>query len=289
MTTDAKATANTPPNSTDLTLDQLQQVQSKDALAGQVIVVTGAGDGIGKAAALDFASAGAHVVLIGRTQQKLEAVYDQIEANTQTEPIILPMDLNELTSDAALELTHGIEQTYGRLDGLLLNASVLGDKMSITQYPPKVWDTVMQVNLNSAFYLTQALLPLLEAGPHGRVIYTTSSVGRKGRAYWGAYAISKFATEGLMQTLADELQNISTVRVHCINPGGTRTAMRAKAYPGEDPLTMPEPSAHMPLYRFLLSPSSQAFHGISWDARDSLPNKACTPVTDQSTYSRSRL
>jgi NAD(P)-dependent dehydrogenase (short-subunit alcohol dehydrogenase family) len=252
----------------ELTLDQLQQAQTNDALTGQVIVVTGAGDGIGKAAALDFASAGANVVLIGRTQDKLEAVYDQIEANTQTEPIILPLDLNDLTIDAARELAHGIEETYGRLDGLLLNASVLGDKMSIAQYPAKSWDTVMQVNLNSAFYLTQALLPLLEVSQNGRILYTTSSVGRKGRAYWGAYAVSKFATEGLMQTLADELGNISRVRVHCINPGGTRTAMRAKAYPGEDPMTMPAPEAHMPLYRYLVSSLSQNFNGVSWDARD---------------------
>ncbi|WP_084649383.1 YciK family oxidoreductase [Saccharospirillum impatiens] len=255
---------------TDLTLDHLQQAQTNDALSGQVIVVTGAGDGIGKAAALDFASAGAHVVLIGRTQDKLEAVYDQIEATTQTEPIILPLDLNDLTTESAQELAHGIEQTYGRLDGVLLNASLLGDKMSITQYPPKVWSTVMNVNLNSAFHLTQALLPLLEVSPAGRIIYTTSSVGREGRAYWGAYAVSKFATEGLMQTLADELKNISRVRVHCINPGGTRTAMRAKAYPGEDPKTVPAPESHMPLYRYLLSPLSQDFHGISWDARDCL-------------------
>ncbi len=259
-----------PLTRSDLTLDRLNQAQTPDALAGQVIVVTGAGDGIGKAAALDFASAGAHVVLIGRTQEKLEAVYDQIEATTQTEPIILPLDLNELTTEAAQELAHGIEQTYGRLDGVLLNASVLGDKMSIAQYPPKVWNTVMNVNLNSAFHMTQALLPLLEASQNGRIVYTTSSVGREGRAYWGAYAVSKFATEGLMQTLADELQNISRVRVHCINPGGTRTAMRAKAYPGEDPKTVPAPEVHMPLYRYLLSPHSQDFNGISWDARDYL-------------------
>lgn len=254
----------------DLGLDDLYQAQTTDALAGQVIIVTGAGDGIGKAAALDFASAGAHVVLIGRTQEKLEAVYDQIEANTQTEPIILPLDLNELTTESAQELAHGIEQTYDRLDGLLLNASVLGDKMSIAQYPPKVWNTVINVNLNSAFYMTQALLPLLETSPNGRIVYTTSSVGRESRAYWGAYAVSKFATEGLMQTLADELQNISRVRVHCINPGGTRTGMRAKAYPGEDPQTVPAPEVHMPLYRYLLSPLSQGYNGISWDARDFL-------------------
>lgn len=257
----------------ELTREDINLAQTDKALSGQVILVTGAGDGIGKAAALDFARAGAHVVLVGRTQDKLEAVYDQIEETTDTRPILLPVDLAAINIDNARELAYGIDQTYGRLDGVLLNASVLGDKMSIAQYPPKSWDTVMQVNVNSSFYLTQALLPMLEAAENGRLIYTTSSVGRKGRAYWGAYAVSKFATEGLMQTLADELENISRVRVHCINPGGTRTAMRAAAYPGEDPATVPAPEAHMPFYRYLMSAHSQAFHGISWDARDFLSEK----------------
>lgn len=261
--------ADTPSNPA-LTRNDLEASQTQDALKDQVILVTGAGDGIGQAAALDFARAGAHVVLVGRTQSKLEAVYDRIEEETDTQPIILPVDLADLTIENARELAYGIEQNYGRLDGVLLNASLLGAKMSIAQYPADTWDKVMQVNVNSCFYLTQALLPLLEAADHGRLIYTTSSVGRQGRAYWGAYAVSKFATEGLMQTLADELKNISRVRTHCINPGGTRTAMRAQAYPGEDPASVPAPEAHMPLYRFLMSRHSQELHGLSVDAREFL-------------------
>lgn len=261
--------ADTPTDRT-LTRTDLDQARSADALKNRVILVTGAGDGIGKAAALDFARAGAYIVLIGRTQSKLEAVYDQIEEETDTQPIILPVDLAELTIENARELAYGIEQNYGRLDGVLLNASLLGTKMSIAQYPADIWDKVMQVNVNSCFYLTQALLPLLNAAEHGRLIFTTSSVGRQGRAYWGAYAVSKFATEGLMQTLADELKNISSVRTHCINPGGTRTAMRAQAYPGEDPASVPAPEEHMPLYRYLMSEFSQDWHGLSVDARDFL-------------------
>ncbi|WP_108125503.1 YciK family oxidoreductase [Saccharospirillum mangrovi] len=257
--------------STQLTTADLALADSPDALQDKVIAITGAGAGIGQAMALDFARAGAHVVLIGRTQEKLEAVYDQIEAATQTQPILLPIDLADITPDNARELAFGIEQTYGRLDGLLLNASLLGDKMSIQQYSPTVWRKVMQVNLDSSFYLSQALLPLLMAGKHGRLIFTTSSVGRQGRGYWGAYAVSKFATEGLMQTLADEVGTISALRVHCINPGGTRTAMRAAAYPAEDPSEVPAPEAHAPFYRYLMSDHSQAFNGVSWDARDFLP------------------
>ena len=253
-----------------LTKADLASAQTADALKDQVILVTGAGDGIGKAAALDFARAGAHLVLVGRSQSKLEAVYDQIEEETETQPIILPLDLADLTLENARELAYGIEQNYGRLDGVLLNASLLGAKMSIAQYPADTWDKVMQVNVNSSFYLTQALLPLLQAAEYGRLIYTTSSVGRQGRAYWGAYAVSKFATEGLMETLADEIKNISSVRTHCINPGGTRTAMRAMAYPGEDPASVPAPEEHMPLYRYLMSRFSQELHGLSIDAREFL-------------------
>lgn len=254
-----------------LTQADLALASGSAALKDKVILVTGAGAGIGKAMALDFARAGAHLVLIGRTQEKLEAVYDQIEAETETQPIILPVDLADITPDNARELAHGIEQTYGRLDAVLLNASLLGDKMSIAQYSPTVWRKVMQVNLDSSFYLSQALLPLLQASSHGRLIFTTSSVGRKGRGYWGAYAVSKFATEGLMQTLADEVGSVSPLRVHCINPGGTRTAMRATAYPAEDPSEVPAPEVHTAFYRYLISEHSQAFNGISWDARDFLP------------------
>ena len=245
--------------------EQIHQLPD-DALRDNVILVTGAGDGIGKAAALSFASAGAHVILLGRTQDKLEQVYDQIEQSTETRPIIFPYDLNTLNPDIAREMAYAIEQEYGRLDGVLFNASALGSKMAIEQYPEQEWLDVMNTNVNSAFYLTKALLPLLKAADAGRILFTTSSVGRKGRAYWGAYAVSKFATEGLMQTLADELGAISPVRTFAVNPGGTRTAMRASAYPGEDPADVPPPEDHMPLYRFLMSEASEPYNGQSIDA-----------------------
>ncbi|WP_196158202.1 YciK family oxidoreductase [Reinekea sp. G2M2-21] len=251
-----------------------QQLKSRiDALPEQslrdkVILITGASDGIGKAAALDFAAQGAHLILIGRSQEKLEAVYDEIERSSDTRPIIFPYDLNTLSLEVAREMAYAIEQEYGRLDGVLFNASILGSKMSIAQYPEQEWMDVMNVNLNSSFYLTRALLPLLEASEHGRILFTSSSVGRKGRAYWGAYAVSKFATEGLMQTLADELGNTTNIRTFAVNPGGTRTNMRTSAYPGENPADVPEPSIHMPLYRFLMSSQSADLNGNSFDAKD---------------------
>lgn len=242
----------------------------ENALANKTILITGAGDGIGKAAALSFAKAGANVVLLGRTQDKLEAVYDEIEQSTNTKPIIFPYDLNTLNPDIAREMAYAIEQEFGTLDGLLLNASLLGSKMSISQYPEQEWLDVINTNVNASFYLTKAMIPLLQASNAGRILYTTSSVGRQGRAYWGAYAVSKFATEGLMQTLADELGTTTNIRTFAINPGGTRTAMRASAYPGENPKDVPLPEVHMPLYIFLMSELAQSHNGLSLDAYDYL-------------------
>lgn len=242
----------------------------KQALAGKTMLVTGASQGIGRAAAIDFAEQGANVILIGRNQSKLESVYDDIEQKTQTQPIIFPYDLNTLSLEVAKEMTYAIEQEFGQLDGLLLNAALLGSKMSIAQYPEQDWYDVMNVNVNSSFLLVQAMLPLLEASPAGRIGFTTSSVGRQGRAFWGAYAVSKFATEGLMQTLADELATTSNVSAFCINPGATRTAMRASAYPGENPESNPSPEQHMPLYRYLFSEQAQEINGLSIDAVDYL-------------------
>lgn len=248
-----------------------EQVHHSSALlTDKVILVTGASDGIGREAALSFAKLGAHVVLLARRQDKLEALYDEIEQTTNTRPIIYPYDLNTLDANIAREMAYAIEQEFGRLDGLLLNASLLGSKMSIAQYPEKDWVDVMNVNVNSSFYLTQAMLPLICASEQGRIIFTTSSVGRQGRSHWGAYAVSKFATEGLMQTLASELGNTTDVRTFAINPGGTRTTMRASAYPGENPSDVPHPEVHMPLYRFLMSNDSQPFNGLSLDAADYL-------------------
>lgn len=255
-----------------MALPNKEQLINSDSLnlKDRVILITGASDGIGKAAALDFAQRGAHVVLIARNQEKLEAVYDEIESKTDTRPILFPYDLNTLNPDIAREMAYAIEQEFGQLDGVLFNASALGSKMSIAQYPEQQWLDVINTNLNSSFYLTKAMLPLLEASPSGRILYTTSSVGRKGRAYWGAYAVSKFATEGLMETLADELKSTSNVKVFAVNPGGTRTAMRASAYPGENPESVPQPIEHMPLYSYLMSAASDECHGESINAYDYL-------------------
>lgn len=237
-----------------------------DLLRDRVVLVTGAGDGIGRVAALAYARHGADVVLLGRTRTKLEAVFDAVCAETGTRPVIAPADLARLDEAAADNLAQAIRDDYGRLDGILHNASMLGPRVPVAHYPADAWAEVMQVNAMAPVLLTRALLPLLEAAPDASIVFTSSGVGRVGRAYWGAYAVSKFATEGLSQTLADELENTGRVRVNALNPGGTRTAMRAAAYPAEDPMTLPEPEAHMDLYLWLMGPDSVGVTGRSIDA-----------------------
>ena len=238
-------------------------------LDDRVILVTGAGDGIGRAAALGFAEYGAHVVLLGRTEQKLEAVFDEIVAATETRPVVVPADLLHASEDAVTTLYHAIRREYARLDGILHNASLLGPREPIAGYPVQDWLEVMQVNVNAAFMLTRGLLPLLEEAPDASVLFTSSGVGRRGRANWGAYAVSKFAVEGLVEVLADELA--PSVRVNSLNPGATRTAMRAAAYPEEDPATLPSAEDHMRLYLYLMGSDSKGTTGRRFDARSWKP------------------
>ena len=236
-------------------------------LRNKTIVVTGAGDGIGRAAAMAYAAHGATVILVGRTESKLEQVYDQIEAAGYAKPALVPLDLRAVTEDNVIHLAAGLAQEFPHLDGLLHNASVLGERRPIESAGYASWQDVMQVNVNAQFLLTRHLLPLLQAAPAASIIYTSSSVGRTGRAYWGAYAVSKFATEGLMQVLADELENTSKVRVNSLNPGATNTAMRRTAYPAERPTDNPAPEDIMSTYLYLLGHDSIGTTGQAFNAR----------------------
>ncbi len=232
-------------------------------LKDKVIFITGAGDGIGRAVAKLFAHHGASVVLCGRTVKKLEAVYDEIEAEGDPQPAIFPLDLLTLTPATTNQLYTSLEKEFGRLDGLLHNAGVLGAMTSIENYDPQLWLEVMQVNVNAGFLLTATLLPLLRAGGDARCVFTSSGVVQRGQAYWGAYAISKFAIEGLMRVLAEETEGEAKIRVNCINPGRTRTRMRAQAYPAEDPQTLLSPEEIAPGYLYLFGPEGREIHGQS--------------------------
>lgn len=237
-----------------------------DLLAERVVLVTGAGDGIGRAAALAFAEHGANVVLLGRTRSKLEAVFDTIEAAGKTRPVVVPADLLSMDEDAALALADAISGEYGRLDGVLHNAGLLGPRTPLAHYPLAQWNDVMYANVGAAFALTKALLPLLDDSGDASIVFTSSGVGRRGRAHWGAYAVSKFAVEGMAEVLADEVAEAGRIRVNTLNPGATRTAMRAAAYPNEDPLSLPVPERHMGLYLYLIGPDSKGVHGQRFDA-----------------------
>ena len=238
-----------------------QYVAPPELLKGKTILVTGAGDGIGKAAALSFAKHGAIVILLGRTTSKLEALYDEITSAGYPEPIIHPMDLQYASEEDYKVLGTSIVEQFDCLDGLLHNAAVLGPRAPIEFYPHEAWMKVMQINVNAAYALNRALLPALQAAPSASVVFTSSSVGRKGRAYWGAYSVSKFAVEGLMQVLADELRQTSKVRVNSIDPGATRTSMRKDAYPAENPESLPSPEDKLPLYLYLMGDDSAGITG----------------------------
>ena len=238
-----------------------QLLPQADTLAGKTILVTGAGDGIGKAAALSFAQHGAEVLLLGRTEAKLEAVYDTIVAEGGVDPGIIPTDLAKAGHDDLITLAGELSSAIPKLDGLLHNASMLGDRKPLAQTSAALWHQVMQVNVNATFMLTQALLPMLEQAPLASVVFTSSGVGRRGRAFWGGYAVSKFATEGLMQVLADELGAISNIRVNSLNPGAVNTAMRRTAYPAEPPTTNPDPEALMQHWLYLMSDDSKDING----------------------------
>jgi NAD(P)-dependent dehydrogenase (short-subunit alcohol dehydrogenase family) len=238
-----------------------------DELGGKTILVTGAGDGIGRAAALSFARHGAEVLLLGRTEAKLEAVYDDIVAEGGQQPGIIPADLAQTSHDDLMALAAELSKSLAKLDGLLHNASILGDRKALAQTSAAKWHESMQVNVNAPFMLTQAVLPLLEQAPIASVLFTSSSVGRRGRAFWGSYAVSKFATEGLMQVWADELGGIGSVRVNSLNPGAVNTAMRRAAYPAEPPDTNPEPASLMATWVYLMSDASSGLNGQALNAQ----------------------
>jgi NAD(P)-dependent dehydrogenase (short-subunit alcohol dehydrogenase family) len=247
-------------------VDPRQYQPPPDALRDRVILVTGSGDGIGRAVALALAAHSATVVLSGRTVRKLEKTYDDIVAQGSPQPSIAPLDLEKALAGDYDTLADALTRNYGRLDGLLHNAGLLGQLCPIEHYDVPTWVRVMHVNVNAAFALTQVCVPLLKKSSDASVVFTSSNLGRRGRALWGAYAVSKAAIEGLSQVLADELQPAG-VRVNCINPVRARTNMRLQAYPAEDRSVLPEPAALVVPYLYLLGPASRGITGQSFDCQ----------------------
>ncbi|TBW56636.1 YciK family oxidoreductase [Marinobacter halodurans] len=239
-----------------------------DLLKDRIILVTGAGDGIGRCAAKTYAAHGATVILLGRTISKLESVYDEIEAAGHPQPAIVPMNLEGAAVKDYEEMAMTIEESFGQVDGILHNAGLLGQRTPIELYDPEIWEQVMRVNVTAPFLLSRALIPAMRKSDDASIVFVSSSVGRKARAYWGAYSVSKFALEGLSQLLADELDDERhNVRVNSLNPGATRTNMRAHAYPAENPDSNPTPEDIMPMFLYLMGPDSHGVTGQQLDAR----------------------
>ena len=250
-----------------MSTDPVSYEYAEGILEDRIVLVTGASDGIGKALAVHIAGLGAQILLHGRNTKKLENIYDQItNLKEAPRPSIVVLDLATADGDAYAALVDNIDQEFGRLDGLVHNAGILGQRLSIEQYEIADWQQVMHVNLTVPFVLTQALLPLLHQSAEPSIIFTSSGVGRVGKAFWGAYSVSKFGTEGLSQILADENRH-TPLRVNCINPGPIRTKMRLAAYPAENRDALKRPEDIMATYVYLLGPDSKGITGQSFDVQ----------------------
>jgi len=237
-------------------------------LENKIILVTGAGSGIGRAAALAYARSGATVILLGKTVSKLEAVYDEIEVAGYPEAVITPVDLETIGDPQYQELVEGIHKEFGRLDGLLNNAGYMGPLMPFQTMTLEHWQKILQINLNAGFAMTRYCFPLLQEALNPSVIFSSSTAGRQPFAYSSAYTVAKHGIETLTQVLFLELENTSSIRVNTVNPGPCATALRRAAYPGEDPATLPQPEDLMDVYLYLMGKDSLDENGKQFSAQE---------------------
>ena len=242
-----------------------------DLLRDRIVLVTGAADTLGRAVAIACARHGATVVLSDLNQADLEPVYDAIEAEGCPQPAILPLDLEQCREPDFIAAADTLGAEFGRLDGLVHCAAFAPYLARIDDYDPPEWDRVLRVNLSAPFLLTQVCLPLLRAAPDASVVFTSDRVGRRGLAYWGAFAAAKFGCEGLMQTLAEELRDSSPIRVNSLDPGIVQSGLRARLYPGEDPKRWPTAEAVTAGYVYLLGPDARGVSGQALTADTAAP------------------
>jgi NAD(P)-dependent dehydrogenase (short-subunit alcohol dehydrogenase family) len=238
-----------------------------DLLKGRAILITGASSGLGRALAIECARAGASVILSGRNAGKLDRVYDEIEALGAPQPAIAVLDLATATAVDYDALAGVIGTEFGRLDGLVHAAGLLGDRTPLEQYDVPTWCKVLHVNLTAPFILTQVLLPSLRKAQDASVIFVSSGVVKQSRPFWGAYAVSKTGLESVRSMLAEELEGEKNIRVNSVNPGRMRTAMRAAAYPAEDPNTVPSAESVSGAFLYLLSAQGRGIDGQFIDAQ----------------------
>lgn len=242
-------------------------IADKALLKNRIILVTGAGAGIGKAVSCALAEHGATVILLGRTEKKLDEVYDHIESHGWPTPAIVPFDLSSQNEDDYLNLADTLKNEFGRLDGILHNAAILDSLSPLDDYSLKQWSYIMQINLYAPYLLTRSCLGLLKQSDDASVVFTSADVGRQGRAYWGAYGIAAHAIEGMSQIWADELESNTHIRVNTIDPGAVATAMRTQAYPEEDKGNLTQPGQITSPYLYLLGPDSKKQTGKQFSAQ----------------------
>jgi NAD(P)-dependent dehydrogenase (short-subunit alcohol dehydrogenase family) len=239
-------------------------------LHDRVILITGAANGIGRAVTDACAAYGASVILLDRDVRALEQAYDEITAAGHPEPALYPMDLKGATPDDYTTLADTLATEFRQLDGLVHNAAYLGALVPFANFEHELWFETLQVNLNAPYLLTMACLGLLQQSRDASIVFTSDAVGRHGKAYWGAYAVSKAATEGFMQILADEFEANTPIRVNSLDPGPVRTALRRMAYPYEDRNSLPAPADVVKPFLFLLGPDSKGITGQQLSAADLL-------------------
>ncbi|MES2624344.1 MAG: YciK family oxidoreductase [Pseudomonadota bacterium] len=240
-----------------------------DLLTDKIILVTGAGSGLGQAAAITYAKHGATVILLGKTESKLEATYDAIVAAGGAEPAVMAVDLETASDPQYLQIIEVLATEFGRLDGLLHSAGYAISSVPLQHVTLSAWNKVMQINLTAGFALSKYCLPLLQQAPNASMIFTSSRAGREIRAFWGPYAIAKHGVETLMEIFYQELGNTSRIRVNSLNPGPCATALRRAIFPAEDPATRPQPDDLMPLYLYLMGDDSLHENGKQFEAQDS--------------------
>ena len=239
---------------------------SPELLKGRTVLVTGAGDGLGRTAALAYSAHGAEVILVGRTVAKLEAVYDEILKQGGREPAIYPMDLAGASAKDYRDLAENIGRQIGHLEGVLHNAAELELLTPLEFHPIAAWETALRVNLTAPFLMTQACLGLLKQATDSAVIFTSDECAHRPKGYWGGYAVSKAGVENLGLMLAQELSN-TAIRVHVLDPGSCRTAMRLRTHPGAPLAGYPCPETLIPMYLYLMGPDGRQQSGV-WKAQE---------------------
>ncbi|MAV60776.1 MAG: polyketide synthase [Gammaproteobacteria bacterium] len=227
-------------------------------LKGKNILITGASRGIGKYLTKKFSSLGVNVIMLSKNEETLDLIYDEIKEKYKTDPCILKCDLENLDENKAQEIANVISENYDCLDALINNAAILGKMSSIMDYDLKTWEKAISTNLTSSFLLSKYLIPILKQSQLPRLIFTSSGVALEGKAYWGAYSVSKAGLKALSEILKEELETIPKLKVFNFNPKATRTEMRALAFPAEDPNSIKKPDKLIDYYLWMLSNKSSS-------------------------------